>query len=318
MTDHRNIVIAFDGTGQTPDLNDDGAFDTSNVDKFRKALMNKKSNPTVKIYRQGVGTQYGEGITGNAFGIRLEDKIKSAYRSLQQYLTDDKYSDNRIFIIGFSRGAYAARRFAHLLNFSGIPKNINEWGKGWDNFIDQNSNSVQLNKSGIFFDVKIEMLGLWDTVKAAPTISNIKDAFLPGNVKATYHAISIDEKRKQFDVLRFRANKKVREVWFAGVHSDVGGGYPEHGISDITLKWMITHAYNHGLEFRASTLKSLNPNAQGKQHDSLKGWPFGSITRTIKPSDLIHSTVKERLANIEAYKPNNLAETPVFVDDEFV
>lgn len=322
MPDHRNIIIAFDGTGNRPDLNDAGVCDSSNVDKFCQALMNKTSNPTVKIYRQGVGTQYGEDVTGNAFGIGLEKKIHSAYRGLQQLITDEKFSENRIWVIGFSRGAYAARRFSHLLSFSGIPLNVNNWGVGWDNFINQSENAKNLKQSGEFFNVKIEMLGVWDTVKAAPTISNIKDAFLPSNVKAAYHAISIDEHREKFNILKFRPNKKVREVWFSGVHSDVGGGYKEHGLSDITLNWMIAHAYNHGLEFRGTSLKHMNPSVEpkGEPHDeSTKGmWKFMKhIDRTIKDTDLIHYTVKERIAKVADYKPLNLSSNPAFADEDF-
>jgi len=319
MSERRNIVVAFDGTGNKPDMNDDGVSDSSNVDKFRKALMNRKSNPTVKIYKQGVGTRYGEEVTGNAFGVGLESIIQSAYRGLQQYLTDGKFEKNRVFVIGFSRGAYAARRFCHLVDFSGIPLDVNDWNTGWRNFIDQDGQSADLKRSGKFFNVEIEMLGVWDTVKAAPTISNIKDAVLPSNVKNAYHAVSIDERRRQFDVLRIRRNKRTREVWFAGVHSDIGGGYAERGLSDITLSWMVAHAIGHGLEFKASCLeKTLEPNPDGTLHDSLKGWPFGSVVRTIRATDLIHYTVRERIAELADYNPVNLPDNPIFVDQDYV
>jgi uncharacterized protein (DUF2235 family) len=324
MVDHRNIVVAFDGTGNNPELNDTGvSHKSSNVYKLHQALMNKpKSNPTVKIYRQGVGTQYGEGVTGNALGINLENKIQSAYRRLQQYLTDENYNENRIFVIGFSRGAYAARRFCHLLNFSGIPQDVNDWGLGWNNFINQSDDAENLKQSGDFLNVEIEMLGVWDTVKAAP-ISDIKDKFIPANVKNAYHAISIDERREIFDILRFDPDEKVREVWFSGVHSDVGGSYEEHGLSDITLKWMIAHAYNHGLEFRGSSLVDMLPSIkpEGERHDEstkLKWILLGHIDRIIKEADLIHYTVKERIASIEeSYNPVNLPDNPVFVDEDF-
>ena len=320
MAHLRNIVVAFDGTGNKPELNDDGVLSTSsNVFKFCNALISRKKQPTKKIYRQGVGTQYSEELTGNALGLGLESRIKSAYRRLQQYLTDGKFIENRIFIIGFSRGAYAARHFAHLLNFSGVPANVNDWGEGWDNFIEQNQNAVELKKLGKFISVKIEMLVVWDTVKAAPMISNINDVCLQDNVKAAYHAISIDERREIFNVLRFNSNQNIREVWFSGVHSDVGGGYPEHGLSDITLNWMIAHAYEHGLEFKSSALETMNPSVEleGEPHDeSVKGiWKgLGHIHREIKESDLIHYTVKERITKVADYKPRNLPEIPVYID----
>lgn len=324
MAENRNIVIAFDGTSNIPDLNDDGVNSSSNVDKFCKALSKKQSNPTTCIYIQGVGTKYQEGVPGNAFGIGMEERIQETYRDLQQLLTDGKYEKNTLYVIGFSRGAYSARRFAHLLNYSGIPKIIDDWTKGWDNFLNQRNDAAALKQSGDFFDVKIEMLGVWDTVKAAPTVSNIKDEFLPGNVKAAYHAISIDERRKQFDITRFRANQKVREVWFAGVHSDVGGSYPEMGLSDIALNWMIAHAINHGLKFKPSYCNdNINPDPLmdiDPPHDESVNWKFGCITRTIKDDDFIHYTVRDRIAaNLATYnKPVNLPETPDYVDEDFV
>jgi uncharacterized protein (DUF2235 family) len=325
MADARNIVIAFDGTGNKPELNDEGvSHKSSNVYKFHRALMNKKSEPTVKIYRQGVGTQYGEEVTGNAFGIGLLDKITSAYRKLQQYLTDERFEKNRIFVIGFSRGAYAARRFCHLLAFSGTPLDLEDWKSGWENFTEQDEAAAKdLKETGRFFDVEIEMLGVWDTVKAAPTISDIKDDILPANVKKAYHAISIDERREIFDVLRFKPNRKVREVWFSGVHSDIGGGYLEHGLSDITLDWMIAHAYNQGLTFKKSALMDMNPSVdpEGEPHDeSTKGiWrTLGHIHRKVNDSDPIHYTVKERIANAADYNPVNLPANPVYVDEELV
>jgi hypothetical protein len=82
---------------------------------------------------------------------------------------------------------------------------------------------------------------------------------------------------------------------------------------------MIAHAYNHGLEFRSSYLeKILNPDPNGELHDSLKDWLFGSIVRTIKETDLIHYTVKERIANVADYNPVNLPENPMYVDEDFV
>ena len=322
MAANRNIVIAFDGTSNNPDLNDDDVNDSSNVDKFHQALMNKKSNPTRCIYKQGVGTKYLEGISGNVFGIGMEKRIKEAYRSLQKLLTDEKFEKNKIYVIGFSRGAYSARRFAHLLAHSGIPIKVDDWVKGWENFLGQRAEAAALKKSGAFFDVKIEMLGVWDTVKAAPAVSNIKDEFLPVNVKAAYHAMSIDERRKQFDILRFNPNPKVREVWFAGVHSDIGGSYPECGLSDVALNWMIAHAYEHGLRFKASYLEeNMKPNPLmdiDPPHDEAVGWPFGCITRTIKGEDLIHYTVRERIANLADYKPGNLPVKPVYADEDFV
>ncbi|NQZ57606.1 MAG: DUF2235 domain-containing protein [Lentisphaeraceae bacterium] len=310
MIEKRNLVIAFDGTGNEPDLNDDGINTSSNVVKFKNALMNKRSKPTVCIYEQGVGTKYGEYISGNLFGVGVEDRIQSAYRQLQNYLTDESCADNRIFIIGFSRGAYSARRFASLLNCSGIPKNGDDWSKGWNNFLEVSDDADGLKKSGDFFEVKVDMLGVWDTVKAAPTIPDRDDQKLPENVAAAYHAISIDEQRDQFQVTRFNADQRVTEMWFPGVHSDVGGGYTETGLSDVSLSWMIDNACNHDLDFKGSYINSdVNPDCSATLHDSLADWPLGKITREIQTEDLLHETVKERITSVQIYNPGNVPQS---------
>jgi len=315
----RNIVVAFDGTSNKPDLNDEGVNSSSNVYKFKQALKNKRSKPTRCIYVQGVGTKYGEHILGNAFGKGLESRIQQVYRNLQNLLTDGKFEENKIFIIGFSRGAYSARRLAALLCYSGIPKNIKDWTTGWDNFILQNLNAAELKQSGVFLDVKIKMIGVWDTVKAMPNRSDFHDNKLPANVEFAYHAMSIDEKRKQFQVLKWNKNNKVKQLWFPGVHSNVGGGYADKGLSDIALKWIIDCACQHGLEFKSSYIDSnVNPDTQGTLVDSLKGWMFGSTTRKISQFDILHPSVKERMDSDNSYRPCNLPENPVYCDENFV
>lgn len=315
----RNIVIAFDGTSNKPDLNDDGVNTSSNVYLFKKALKNKRSKPTRCVYEQGVGTKYGEFILGNAFGKGLESRIQRAYRSLQNLLTDGKFDENKIFIIGFSRGAYSARRLAALLDYSGIPSNIKDWTIGWNNFILQNLEVGELKQSGAFLDVKVKMIGVWDTVKAAPQIPDFHDEKLPKNVEYAYHAMSIDEKRKQFQVLRWKRDKRVKQLWFPGVHSNVGGGYADKGLSDIALKWMMDCACEHGLEFKDSYVDSnVRPDINGTLVDSLDGWKFGSTTRVILKTDVLHASVKERIESDTSYRPDNLPEAPMYDEVSFV
>ncbi|MCK9303796.1 MAG: DUF2235 domain-containing protein [Bacteroidales bacterium] len=315
----RNIVLAFDGTSNKPDLDDDGVNSSSNVYMFKEALKNKRSNPTRCIYEQGVGTKYGEHLLSNAFGKGLELRIQKVYRNLQNLLTDGNFEENKIFIIGFSRGAYSARRLAGLLNYSGIPENIQDWTIGWNNFILQNLEAVELKQSGAFLDVKIKMIGVWDTVKAAPQISDFHDTYLPANVEYAYHAMSIDEKRKQFQVLRWNADKRVTQLWFPGVHSNVGGGYADKGLSDIALKWMIGCACKHGLEFKPSYIDAnVKPDTKGILVNSLENWKLGRITRKILQTDMLHASVKDRMESDIAYRPVNLPETPIYDDGSFV
>ena len=109
--------------------------------------------------------------------------------------------------------------------------------------------------------IPIWFIGVWDTVGAlgAPGILQsltrryvrFHNTELPSNVTHAYQALALHELRKQFKPVfwtkRTSANQRIEQVWFAGAHSDIGGGYPEHGISDITLRWMASKAEEAGL-----------------------------------------------------------------------
>jgi uncharacterized protein (DUF2235 family) len=172
--------------------------------------------------------------------------------------------------------------------------------------------SIQaLKNSGRLFDISIEMLGVWDTVKTT-TDKAFNDHKLPKCVVAGYHAMAIDEKRNFFPALKWNKNVRVTQTWFSGVHSDVGGGYKETGLSDIALEWMITHAYSHGLRVKSSAMKKLKKDPVGMMHDSCQGiWePFGTKLRAIAKTASVHGSVKERVQKLTAYKPVNLPDNP--------
>src|SRR5947207_2001697 len=109
--------------------------------------------------------------------------------------------------------------------------------------------------TGNFFD----RVDGWDTVGALgipiPGGDTHKFAFhdteLSGNVHFAYHALAIDERRGPFQPslwdFKPKPEQKIEQVWFAGVHSDVGGGYQEPGLSDIAMQWMMDKAGGTGL-----------------------------------------------------------------------
>jgi uncharacterized protein (DUF2235 family) len=152
---------------------------------------------------------------------------------------------------------------------------------------------------------------VWDTVKATDD-ADYHDSKLASNVVAGYHAMAIDERRKFFPVLRWNRDRRVLQVWFAGVHCDVGGGYNETGLSDIALLWMFHHAHSHGLEFRRDRVEQVKPRATGKIHDSLTGiWKtFGARTRSIPRTAWIHESVRARMESRAGYRPANLPDAP--------
>lgn len=306
MAEIRNLIIGCDGTWNDTD---DSAL--TNVDKILRACITKNQ---VIHYEEGVGTAHWEALPGGIYGKGLDRQILGAYRFLRKRFADAdwKREENKVFIFGFSRGAYAARRLAGLINHCGVPASEEDIELAWQLYLKRDIASADvLKERGSFFNIPVEMLGVWDTVKTT-TDEDFNDNKLPDCVIAGYHAIAIDEKRKFFPVLRWNKNVRVNQTWFAGVHSDVGGGYEKCGLSDIALKWMIDHAYRHGLKFQASAVKKLEEDASGILHDSYNGiWKaFGTRLRFIANSASIHASVKKRMDELPDYNPSNLPLEP--------
>jgi hypothetical protein len=154
----------------------------------------------------------------------------------------------------------------------------------------------------------IAFVGVFDTVGALgipiPFWGSLgKEEFLfhdatPSKiVKKARHAVSIDENREDFAPTLWDAKPDVdlKQVWFAGSHSDVGGSYVEKGLSDCAMQWMIREAEISGLTFEPFISKDLSPNPLDKQHDEYKGIYRARRKRYVRQiTGPIHSSVKKR------------------------
>ena len=309
MARHRNLVIGCDGT-----WNDTGDPAVTNVVKLLNGLLKRNQ---VQHYEEGVGTAHWEALPGGIYGKGLDRQILGGYRFLRRRFSDKNWEkqDNKVFIFGFSRGSYAARRLAGLIEHSGIPKYAKDIDLAWNLYLQRDHASVTaLKAEGRLFDIPIEVVGVWDTVKATND-PDFHDKILSPCVVAGYHAMAIDEKRKFFPVLKWSRDARARQIWFSGVHSDAGGGYAQTGLSDIALHWMINSTYTHGLRFKVSAIKKLKMNPGGELHDSFEGiWKaLGASKRKISGSALVHDSVRERLLGDNEYAPHNLPAEPNYV-----
>lgn len=315
---YRNLVIGCDGTWNN--VGDEGIsgneeVNTTNVAKLLHAIFDDQYQ--VGHYEPGVGTAFRESVPGGMWGEGLDRQILGAYRFLRKRFSDDAFqrSQNKIFIFGFSRGSYAARRLAGLVSTCGITTAPDCDQEVWNAYNNQDYEKIRLLKeSGKTFDVEIEMVGVWDTVKSTLD-PDFDDHDLPEQIVAAYHAMSIDEKRKFFPVLKWNQDRRVKQTWFSGVHSDIGGGYNDTGLSDITFKWMVDNAYGHGLRVKEHPMEELNCNPECAPHDSYVGkWKaLGEKVRTIHPTDRIHQSVQERLTSVAGYRPSNLPVDPTYI-----
>jgi uncharacterized protein (DUF2235 family) len=302
----RNLIIGCDGT-----WNDTDQSALTNVAKLLNACMAQNQ---ITHYEEGVGTAHWEALPGGIYGKGLDRQILGAYRFLRRRFADKDWEreDNKVFIFGFSRGAYAARRLAGLIAQCGVPAKAGDVQLAWQLYLRRDASStMELKENGRLFDISVEMLGVWDTVKTT-TDEDFNDNKLPKCVVKGYHAMAIDEKRKFFPVLKWNSEVRVNQMWFSGVHSDVGGGYSESGLSDIALQWMIDRAYKHGLNFKARAVNKLKQDPCGMLHNSYDGiWKvFGTRVRSIAKSATVHASTKERVQEMEGYNPTNLPEAP--------
>ena len=284
MSNDVNLVLLFDGTDN--DLND--TVSLTNVAKLKKMIAYDGIMPEA-FYSSGVGTQSNEKEGGSILGLGIQNRLGSGFRWLTNQFNDPStiLTTKRIFLFGFSRGAYIARAFSWLIHYCGIPSDANQceellqlfWQRKYDILLEKR----QQNN----FTPEIELLGVWDTVKSAPLCPDFNDTELCPNVIEGAHAMSLDEKRSTFPVLKwekYNPSSRMTQEWFPGIHSDIGGGYAEADLSDITLLWMLELARKHHLHFQADLVQQLKPNPCGKMHneaDKAKWKALGRVARHI-------------------------------------
>jgi uncharacterized protein (DUF2235 family) len=259
----------------------------------------------VAFYDPGVGTfsapaaltRPSKAVTkvfGLAFGYGITANIGDAYR----FLMETYEPDDRIYIFGFSRGAYTARAVAAMLYKCGLLERRN------DNLLpyalklfkyDRRPDIYKGFKRTFSRDCGVHFVGVWDTVSSVGWIYDpLTLQFTMNNpiVKTVRHAIAIDERRcfyRQNLWGEGGADQDVKQVWFAGAHCDVGGGYleTESGPSQIALDWMIEEALQRGLVIDADRRRIVvpsqstdatedepyraAPDASAELHKSLKG-----------------------------------------------
>ena len=308
-------ILCFDGTENELDGT------ASNVLKLARFL--KKSNTQIVFYDPGVGTL--------ATGVmrKVKEKFQSATgHGLQQNLLDgytflmENYrAGGKVYLFGFSRGAYTARALAGFIYRVGLLKkqHKNLLPYALDAYNNKDFKVMSQLRGNFSNDCSSHFIGVWDTVGSLIRIASkyeYYDTSLNPDTEYGYHAVSIDEKRKRFPVTLWNLNNRSRnqtieQIWFAGVHSDVGGGYKEAGLSDITLQWMINKASMQGLQF--INMKGLiNPDAFGQIHDERKKKLHWRLSRPVDrpmPDDAkqVHPTVYQRVDNKKLnYKPKNL------------
>lgn len=297
----KRLIICCDGTWNNPAQEDNGVPAPTNVYKLYNAVADHDERHEVKqlkYYHPGLGNEDGRlrALLGGAFGAGISEHICSAYH----WLADNYAEGDQIYLYGFSRGAFTVRSLAGFLAY-GLPDLSNlSHEESWDRvhtlykhvYRKKKSVSAWISQGWDFFHqgdaVPIRFIGVWDTVGALGIpddleIFNIFDnkqkwqfhnTELGQHVETARHAMAIDETRSSFSVTRWKnidSHSDAVEIWFPGVHADVGGGYADTDLANGALLWMITESAAGELKFRNGTALSFPVNPLGMMHDSFKG-----------------------------------------------
>jgi uncharacterized protein (DUF2235 family) len=332
----KRLILCCDGTWNRADQEHNGTPCPTNVVKiaYRIAKHDAGGMPQVVLYDQGVGTGNSlDRLTGGALGEGLEDNIYRAYR----FLIANYEPGDEIWLFGFSRGAFTARSIAGLIRKCGIlsraavqhyVRTVELYRLADVHPDDPTAVNFRTKFSCCGNDpVKIRFIGVWDTVGALGIpLAGLRglsrrdytfhDTALSGTVELAYHALALDEHREPFVptlwLEKKKLNQTIEQVWFPGVHSDIGGGYPESAVSDITLDWMMGKAREAGLAFdgEAIAVHPLSPDPTGTIHESEAG--FYKLMRGIdRPIDTggtqsVHPSAIARWDADPDYCPKNL------------
>lgn len=367
----KNIVICCDGTA-----NEFTAHNTNALKLYYTLEQNPEKQVT--YYHPGLGTMEPSGaltpitrkftkLLGMAVGYGLSEDISRAY----SFLMEEYSEGDKLFFFGFSRGAYTVRAVCSLLHMYGLIRPLNEslvpYAIRMMLAIERarQGNSKDTEAKREYFELansfkytmsrttcKPWFVGVWDTVSSIGWISNpLKLPFVTNNpdIQVGRHAVSIDEHRAFFRSHLWRPSPDptvgsgpvdLRQVWFAGVHCDVGGGYPEpeSALSKIPLEWMLQEAKASGLHvnsMRESEVlgrngigKYVSPDPNGVAHESLTGlWNLAEFVpkqhynydtgktsyrmnlyrrRTIPPKSYVHDSIFVRAGNYAARVPTDV------------
>ncbi|WP_340106058.1 DUF2235 domain-containing protein [Rhodohalobacter sp. 8-1] len=347
----KRLILCCDGTWNSADQSANGTPCPTNIVRIAYRIAKRKDDlQQIVYYSQGVGTGNSlDRFTGGAFGSGVDDNIFDAYR----FLVANYEPEDQLFLFGFSRGAFTARSIGGMIRKCGILKR-----EYVDRYIDatlmyrsaespnaqgptefRHKYSVNGDK-----ETPIHFIGVWDTVGSLGIpLSGLRnltkrkhqfhDTELSGSVKNACHALAIDELRSPFKPTLWQYKPKegqsMEQMWFSGVHSNVGGGYPDRSLADISLDWMIHKAEDAGLAFDHSvkTHHPLQPLNDGKIYNSRKGIyrvlkshnrvigqseqrirKEGTTVQGNDPTQKIHQSALDRWDKDPSYRPPGLAK----------
>jgi uncharacterized protein (DUF2235 family) len=333
----KRLIICFDGTWNTPDETrpEDTQIET-NVRRFYEALLPHAADgrPQLAWYDAGVGTKWYERIQGGAFGYGLSENIRQGYAFLSTYYQEG----DEIYLFGFSRGAYTARSLVGLIRNCGVLRSADDAliSRAYELYRqrDEGADTVEARafRGAHARAVRIKFLGVWDTVGALgipvkafrflnDTRYGFHDVELSSIVEHAYHAVALDEHRKAYDVALWNPKAAPHQVmeqrWFIGSHCDVGGGYRDRCLSDITLCWMQQKAAACDLAIDPRRVPQVtDDHCLGPFTDSysaflggafkaVQGRYYRPVCQTVYGNEAVDESAHRRFSQDAHYRPKN-------------
>ncbi len=336
----KRLIVCMDGTWNRPDQRDRGKRKPTNVVLISRAILPLAPDGQHQViyYDEGVGTHWGlDRVTGGAFGQGISKNIRDAYR----FLVNNYSAGEELFFFGFSRGAFTVRSLAGFIRKCGLlPKDHAFFIEDAYQLYHRADVEPDSPVAAKFIEdhhsriVRIKFAGVWDTVGSLGIpvgifriltrhLYQFHDVTLSRYIENAYQALAIDEKRKHYSPCLWEAQnipgQKLEQVWFAGVHTNIGGGYQDGGLSNVALHWMKNRAEEHGLAFDQEFLSHWHPNPMGELRDSMTllfrflGKRVRDIGSTANSNESVHRSAINRL-NADPpprdgpYRPPNLVE----------
>jgi uncharacterized protein (DUF2235 family) len=319
----KKLIFCFDGTYNDPEdvsdyLNDISISNILKLHIFLGGKLTPHNGNSEFIPNQHSFYYSGIGNRGNWLTRTINAAFAPAYGEMDDIISE-AHTDlalhynpgDEIYIFGFSRGAAIARMFAAHLTMS------------------------------------VKFLGVFDTVAATRgSLDFSADTFpasaivfenniLAPHIDRALHLVALDEQRLLFQPTLFNHDLRVKEVWFAGSHSDIGGGYSSDGLSDICLQFMLdnidaalTVLSIEEIDYGALTIPDskkaisfvdlvINPQIYGEIHTKQPSYShkYTRATRSVRVNvnerassylPIVHHSVEQRTHQVEGYQADSL------------
>lgn len=291
------LVVFADGTWNRPESNGTG----TNVVRLHNVAIDDAGKGQITFYDPGVGTTLWDKIQGGLFGSGISQNIKQCYQFLVENWGDHPgESAHQIYLFGFSRGAYTVRSLGGLLGTVGLVRKVSDIDEAYGLYREGTEQQREaFRQTQAVASPRITMIGVWDTVGALgiplswlnqfnPVPHKFHNTKLGDKVDAAYHAVAIDERRTAYtptlwDPLPDGSTRTLEQVFFPGVHSDVGGGYTDdRRLGDLTLEWMARRARRHGMLLDESLPRCTTDHCYGLIHEPMKYIPVRRSDREIR------------------------------------